>query len=502
MPRPENMFYFPLFMFYPKKIVLILAKIQIMQPKISTITALKENFSTAAVFDDPGQLDTSFLNQPEKNYFAEKLEKEDECFIQKYPALYFFSKIKKETTDEAQKEQARKAGSKLFDQMKADDVSEIQVINFSNPDLLVPFLEGILLSGYHFSKYKKEKEAFALKELFLFDKNITAEQIQELQNVIQAVFYARDLVNEPLSFLTATQFSTEIEKLGEEAGFSVEVFNKKKIEALKMGGLLAVNKGSIDPPTFNILEWKPENATNRQPVVLVGKGVVYDTGGLSLKPTPKSMDYMKSDMAGAAVVAATVYAAAKNKLPVHVVGLIPATDNRPDGNAYVPGDVITMFDGTTVEVKNTDAEGRLILADALSYAKKYNPELVIDLATLTGSADIIAGAHAIVGMTNAAERLQKLKNLGGEIFERIIEVPLWEEYGEPLKSKIADLNNLGTREGQTSIAGKFLEHFTDYPWVHLDIAGVSFYHEKKFYLPEGGTGYGTRLLFNFLKKFN
>jgi len=211
---------------------------------------------------------------------------------------------------------------------------------------------------------------------------------------------------------------------------------------------------------------------------------------------------MKSDMAGAAVVVATLFAVAKNKLPAHVIGLIPATDNRPDGNAYVPGDVITMFDGTTVEIKNTDAEGRLILADALSYAKKYSPALVIDLATLTGSAEIIAGAHAIVGMSNTSEKLMELKNLGDSIYERIIEVPLWDEYAEPLKSPIADLNNLGTREGQTSIAGKFLEHFTDYPWIHLDIAGVSFYHKKNSYLQEGGTGFGTRLLFNFLKKFN
>jgi leucyl aminopeptidase len=205
-----------------------------------------------------------------------------------------------------------------------------------------------------------------------------------------------------------------MEKMGKEAGFTVEVFNRKKIEALRMGGLLAVNKGSIDPPTFNILEWKPENALNEKPVVLVGKGVVFDTGGLSLKPTAKSMDYMKCDMAGGAVVAATLYAVAKNKLPLHVVGLVPATDNRPDGNAYVPGDVITMFDGTTVEIKNTDAEGRLLLADALSYAKKYNPGLVIDVATLTGSAEIISGSQALVAMGNSPENLQNLKQIGDE----------------------------------------------------------------------------------------
>jgi leucyl aminopeptidase len=207
-------------------------------------------------------------------------------------------------------------------------------------------------------------------------------------------------------------------------------------------------------------------------------------------------------MAGGAVVGATIYAIAKNNIPVHVIGLIPATDNRPDGNAYVPGDIITMFDGTTVEIKNTDAEGRLVLADALSYAKKYNPELVIDIATLTGAAEIVAGSQAIVGMGNNTTYLAQLKETGNDTYERIIEVPLWEEYAKPLKSTVADLNNLGVREAQSTIAGKFLEHFTEYNWIHLDAAGVSFRFEKEDYSPAGGTGYGTRLLYNFLKKFN
>ena len=473
-----------------------------MIPQISKITELLENSSTATLFDDIENVSLSHFNENELEYLKNKTEKETECTVFKYPNIFFFNKIKEAKEKYLQIEAVRKAGSKLFDVLKAEKIKTIQLMNFSEPEYLPAFLEGFLLAGYSFDKYKKEKEEYSLDEILIFDKEITTEQIEEIQNLTQAVFHSRDLVNEPLSFLTATQFSIEIEKMGKESGFSTEVFNKQKIEALKMGGLLAVNKGSIDPPTFNILEWEPKNATNKKPVVLVGKGVVFDTGGLSLKPTAKSMDFMKSDMAGAAVVAAALYAVAKNKLPVHVIGLIPATDNRPDGNAYVPGDVITMFDGTTVEVKNTDAEGRLILADALSYAKKYSPELVIDIATLTGSADIIAGSHAIVAMGNTKEHIQKIKENGEDTFERIIEVPLWEEYAKPLKSTIADLNNLGTREGQTTIAGKFLEHFTDYNWIHLDAAGVSFRFEKDNYLPVGGTGYGTRLLFNFLKKFN
>ncbi len=473
-----------------------------MIPQISKITELTENSSIATLFDNIEQLPPSLLTENESEYLKNKIEKDNDCTVFKYPNISFFSKIKEEKEKYLQVEAARKAGSKLFDVLKAEKIKTIQLTNSSKPEYLPAFLEGLLLAGYTFDKYKKEKEEYFLNEIFILDKKITTGQIKEIQILTEAVFYSRDLVNEPLSFLTATQFSKEIEKLGNESGFSVDIFNKNKIEALKMGGLLAVNKGSLDPPTFNILEWKPKNATNKKPVVLVGKGVVFDTGGLSLKPTAKSMDFMKCDMAGAAVVAATLFAAAKNKLPVHVIGLIPATDNRPDGNAYVPGDVITMFDGTTVEIMNTDAEGRLILADALSYAKKYSPKLVIDIATLTGSAGIIAGKHAIVAMGNTKDYIQKIKANGEETFERIIEVPLWEEYAKPLKSTIADLNNLGTREGQTTIAGKFLEHFTDYNWIHLDAAGVSFNFEKDNYLPVGGTGYGTRLLFNFLKKFN
>lgn len=473
-----------------------------MQPEILKITEIKNNISTAFIFEEVDRLLTSFLNDDEILYIKKKIEKEDVCTVYKHPEIHFFGKVDKKKPGNHQVQQARIAGSKLFDLLKAEKIEKVQLMNFCRPQLMVAFVEGLLLSSYSFSKYKKEKDEYVPKEILILDKETSVRQIDELQALTSAVFHARNLVNEPLSFLTATQFSAEIEKLGEEAGFSVEVFNKKKIQSLKMGGLLAVNKGSIDPPTFNILEWKPENAKNKKPIVLVGKGIVYDTGGLSLKPTPKSMDYMKSDMAGAATVVASVYAVAKNILPVYVIGLIPATDNRPDGNAYVPGDVITMFDGTTVEVKNTDAEGRLVLADALSYAKKYSPELVIDVATLTGAADIVAGAHGIVGMGNTKENLQKLKETGEEVYERIVEVPLWEEYAKPLKSEIADLNNLGVREAQSTIAGKFLEHFTSYNWIHLDTAGVSFLFEKDGYRPAGGTGHGVRLLFNFLKKFN
>ena len=283
--------------------------------------------------------------------------------------------------------------------------------------------------------------------------------------------------------------------------FTFEMNEKAKIKELKMGGLLAVNMGSIDPPTFTVMEWKPNKHVNEKPIILVGKGVVYDTGGLSLKPTPGSMDYMKCDMAGGAAVGSAMYAIAKLKLPLHVMALVPATDNRPDGNAYTPGDVITMMSGLKVEVLNTDAEGRMILADALSYSAKYKPELVVSVATLTGAAVRAIGTKATVAMGNADDKaFQQLDKAGAQVHERIVRLPFWDEYAEEMKSKIADLKNLGGPNAGMITAGKFLEHFTKHPYIHLDIAGPAWLDTKEDYKGQGGTGVGVRLLYNYLKK--
>ena len=310
------------------------------------------------------------------------------------------------------------------------------------------------------------------------------------------------MVNEPQSYLTAAKMSDEIEALGEQYGFSVEILDKPKIKALKMGGLLAVNKGSFAPPRFCILEWKHPDSKNKNPVVLVGKGVVFDTGGINLKPTQSSLDTMKCDMAGAATVVGAMIAVAKAKLPLHLVALIPATDNRLGYDAYLPGDVITMYNGTTVEILNTDAEGRLILADALHYAKKYKPELVLDFATLTGAAVRSLGQHAICYMGTASKEVKKhLEESGESVYERLVEFPLWKEYGQQLKSNIADLKNVGGPTAGMITAGKFLEHFTDYPWLHFDIAGPAYLRAADSYRTKEGTGVGVRLIFDFLKKY-
>jgi len=403
-------------------------------------------------------------------------------------------------------EALRKSGNTVCGMLNRQKVRVATIVNESGfAGASFPFAEGIALSNYKFIKYKKEaeKESNSLRELKLTLKDSSKEEVKKLQALIDSVFWVRDLVNEPVNYLNAVQLANAFAEAGKAAGVAVEVLNKGKIESLKMGGLLSVNQGSIDPPTFSILEYKPANAVNKKPIVLVGKGVVYDTGGLSLKPTGNSMDYMKCDMAGAATIAGTILTAAKTNLPLHMIGLAPATDNRPGGNAFAPGDVIRMFDGSTVEMLNSDAEGRMILADALTYAKKYSPELVIDVATLTGAAHRALGDHAIAYMGTAdAQKKNLLEESGAEVYERLVGFPLWEEYGDMLKSDIADVKNVGGALAGHITAGKFLERFTDYPWLHLDIAGMAYFQSAQNYKGKNATAVGVRLLFRYMEKIS
>ena len=402
-------------------------------------------------------------------------------------------------------EDIRMQTSGLYPILKENGHQQVLVVDtLSQPSGLKALLEGLALSHYQFLRYKSKNEDTSnqLTKIQVFSDKVGEKTLEEWQVVVEAVYRARDLVNEPLSSLNAVQLAEAFQKMAKEAGFSIEVFNKKKIEALRMHGLLAVNKGSVDPPSFSVMEWKPPNAKNSQPIVLVGKGVVYDTGGISLKPS-SSMGDMKSDMAGAATVAAILYVAAKNKVPVHLIGLVPATDNRPGGNAYTPGDIISMHNETTVEVVNTDAEGRMILADALSFARQFDPELVFDFATLTGSASVAIGPQGIVTMGTADEAVfDQLHRCGMNTYERLVRLPLWKEYKEMIQSDVADLKNAGGREAGAITAGKFLEHFTRYSWIHFDIAPTAFLEKRDGYRGKGGTGLGVRLLCDFLNQYS
>ncbi|MAZ30689.1 MAG: peptidase M17 [Flavobacteriales bacterium] len=441
------------------------------------------------------------LSPSELDYLISELNTEQSSIhINQYSRRLYIEIISSQTSKSLACEKVRERGAILAKLLNLAKIEKVGIESLHSTDFSLVLAEGIALANYQFLKYFKDSASKknSLKEILVRSEY---SKIDQLNAVISGTLHARDLVNEPLSYLNAMKFSEEMSRLGDESGFDVETLYKNQIEDLKMGGLLAVNKGAVEPPTFNILTHHPKNAANEDPIVLVGKGIVYDTGGLSLKPTANSMDIMKCDMGGGASVVGILYALAKAKVPIYVVGLIPATENRPGGNAYAPGDVIHMMDNTSVEVLNTDAEGRLVLADALCYAKKYKPELVIDFATLTGAAVRAIGKYGIVAMGNTSKSVQDdLIESGENVYERLAIMPFWDEYADLLKSDIADMTNLGPAEAGQITAGKFLEHFTDYPWLHFDIAGPAFLSNDDHYRLKGGTGSGVRIIFDYLMR--
>ena len=463
-------------------------------------TTISKNDNLVILSHPKGKLFDNLFSKKELS-FIKKEEKDSKQIIEinQYERIIFIVIPKVENDKNKNSENCRMLGDNLVEKLK--NYRSVLIINSKkNQTQAMEIAEGMALSNYTFTKHKTAPKPNNLELIYLC-KESNEKDIEELQNIVDAVYLTRNLINEPFSHLKAKELANAALVVGKEFSVKTIVLDKKKIESLKMGGLLAVNKGSIDEPTFTIMEWRPKKIKNKQPIVLVGKGIVYDTGGLSLKPTANSMDLMKIDMGGAGTVIGAMQAIASNKLPVHVIALIPATDNRPSGNAYAPGDVITMHDGTSVEVLNTDAEGRLILADALSFAKKYNPELVIDLATLTGAAVAAIGHYGFVSMhENAKDEHNKLKKIGDKVHERLAEFPFWSDYDELIKSDIADIKNLGGPYAGAITAGKFLAHFANYPFIHIDLPGV--YSKSKFgYRGKGATGMGVRLLYQFIKNY-
>jgi leucyl aminopeptidase len=445
-----------------------------------------------------------FLDKDEQQVIRGKIEQglRSITYI-KQKTVYFLFPVNQNENDPINLEKYRKDGHAIFNQLKEFKENKISVQAVGNVDksITTAILEGLMLSTYQFNKYLKEKDKKQFTVTALLPEGLLSEEaVNEMNIITESVRITKDLVNEPVSYLTAKKYSEEIKKIAKKAGFTLTVWDQDKIVKEQMGGIIAVNLGSSAPATFNILEYKPAKHHNKKPLVLIGKGVVFDTGGLSLKPTKNSMDWMKSDMAGSAAVVGAMYAIAKLELPYHIVGLIPAVENRPGYEAVCPGDIITMYDGTTVEVMDTDAEGRLILADALHYAKRLNPELVLDFATLTGSAMRAIGKEASVVMGTADKRIRKLINMSAnQVCERVVFFPFWEEYGDYMKSDIADLKNLGPAEAGSITAGKFLEHFTDYPWLHFDIAGPAYIPSGYNYRGKYGTAYGVRLMCKFVQ---
>ncbi|MEN9347685.1 MAG: hypothetical protein RLZZ77_1196 [Bacteroidota bacterium] len=470
------------------------------------IQALKGNIKTtvSVVLFQPKQIKSLGLSKEVSAHVQASVDKSSDFIeVKQLDEVIFYIPVK-ETPNDSALEALRAKGNQVQQVMNKMKKSKLIITNESGyKQVSLAIAEGASLGNYQFLKYFSDAKTRknALEEIYIRDNQTSDAEIIELHHLVEATCLSRTLINEPVSYLTATQFGKEMEKAGKTYGFKVNVLQKKQIEALKMGGLLGVNRGSMDPPTFTVMEYKPKNAKNKKPIVLVGKGVVFDTGGLSLKPTPGSMDEMKCDMSGGAAVVGAISAIAANKLPVYVVGLVPATDNRPGMNAVVPQDVITYSNGKTVEVLNTDAEGRLILADALIYAQKYSPDLVIDLATLTGAAVRAIGSYASAIMGTAdTSTMQALSNSGMQVWERTVEFPMWNDYGDEIKSDVADIKNLGSGNAGQITAAKFLEHFVTYPWIHIDIAGPAYLNAPSAYRTKGGTGVGVRLLYNFIKQ--
>lgn len=364
-------------------------------------------------------------------------------------------------------------------------------------------LEGTVLGLYRFDKYKTNDTENGKKEIKDVTLLVSGKDEQKTawdgaftgKVLAEAANFTKDLVNHPSNHMTPSIMAETAMLLAKNFKFKCRVLDGGEMKRLGMGSLLGVAQGSSEPPKFIILEYNGNE--KEKPLVLVGKAITFDTGGISLKPA-ENMEQMKSDMAGGAAVMGTFMAIAALKLPINVVGLIPASENMPGGSAYKPGDILKAMNGKTVEVISTDAEGRLILADALAYAKRYEPKAVVDIATLTGACVVALGKNAI-GMLGTDDKLKTmLKDAGERSYERVWELPLWEEYEEILKSDIADMKNSGGREAGTIAGGIFLKKFADYPWVHLDIAGTAWDSKDGAYRPKGATGIGVRLLTEFL----
>lgn len=365
---------------------------------------------------------------------------------------------------------------------------------------------GTVLGSYTFEYYKtKDKdERFCFESMTVMlpkgtHTKIAQMQIDHAEIICQGSTLARDLVSQPGNVVTTGYLAETAKDLAQHHGFECRIYEQAEMEKLGMNALVGVGKGAAEPPRLIVLEYHGANAKGR-PVVIVGKGITFDSGGISIKPGA-GMEEMKTDMAGGAAVLGTMAAAAGLKLPVHLIGIIPTAENMPDGKSFKPGDVLTSMSGTTIEITNTDAEGRLILCDALHFAKQYKPAVMIDLATLTGAC-VVALGHEASGLMGTNQRLMDaLKGAGESCGERLWQLPLWDEYGDAMKSDIADLKNAGSRDGGSITAGWFLKQFVGTtPWAHLDIAGTAWGDKARPYVPKGATGVGVRLLIEYLQR--
>jgi leucyl aminopeptidase len=362
--------------------------------------------------------------------------------------------------------------------------------------------EGALLALYRFDATKEKEPQNEIKSFTIveFDESKLAAMkggVDTAVAIAAGTTLARDLVNMPPNVATPTRLAQAAQEIAETHNLKITVGGRKWAAKRNMGAFLAVAKGAGEPPKFIILEHNGDRE-DLDTIVLVGKGITFDTGGISIKPVT-GMGNMKSDMGGAAAVLGAMKTAAMLDVPLRLIGITPCTENMPDANAYRPADVITASNGKTIEIISTDAEGRMVLADGLVYAGQYKPKAVIDLATLTGACVIALGENMAAGLFSTDETLQdKMVAAGKATHERVWPLPLWDDYLKAIKSDVADVKNAGGRFGGVGTSAIFLKQFTDYPWLHLDIASMALTEKEGGYIPFGGTGFGVRLLVEFL----
>jgi leucyl aminopeptidase len=364
--------------------------------------------------------------------------------------------------------------------------------------------EGSLLGLYQYTPFKTvgREDLKEMEQLTIVadakDFSLIESAIKKAQIITQAVCFARDLISAPSNEMTPSIMAQKAQEIAHRKNVSCKVLDKTKMKEIGMNALLAVAAGSNQEPKFIILEYTGSKKKS-MPIVLVGKGLTFDSGGISIKPAEK-MDEMKTDMSGGAAVMGVIMAAADLQLPLNIVALVPATENMPGGSACKPGDIVKSYSGKTIEVLNTDAEGRLIIADALAYASELKPAAVVDVATLTGAC-VIALGDDVIGMLGTDDKLKNEINKAAQSTGELVwELPLWESYHELIKSDIADYKNSSGRAGSTITAAAFLSKFVgDFPWVHLDIAGPAWTTKDKPYIPKGAAGVTVRLLVEFLR---
>lgn len=407
-------------------------------------------------------------------------------------------KLRRAAAKGAKAAQASKATSVVLSAMNStiEQASDYETVH--------SLLEGAILSTYKFDKYlTRNGRASKLADFKVALDGVKAslghKAAKDAQLVCEAVFLARNLCNAPANEIYPEALANIAAGMARKYRVRSRILDERQIKKLKMGGLLAVNSGSARPPRFITLEYKG-NPQSRDWYAIVGKGITFDSGGISLKPSA-NMGEMKMDMSGAAAVIGTIQALASLKIRVNVVAIAPSAENLPGGSAYKPGDVVTTMSGITIEVDNTDAEGRIVLSDGLFYAQRYKPKAIVDLATLTGACVVALGQHA-TGMFGTSEDIMaQLKEAGEKSYERVWQLPIYEEYEDQIKSDIADVKNVGGRWAGAITAALFLKRFVgDYPWVHLDIAGTAMLEGATDYAPKGGSGVGVRLLTQFFKQ--